>query len=123
MFTRVPDMDTARCVYQEYHSGSLPKVLLLTPNLDISAPLINESDPDCDEDVHVSVLPHRGPLLFLKQGDNLKHLTHIVEDTVPLYSQTLESYESDYGSDDFDWSDPNSVQALNEAEKKAMSQG
>ncbi|KAE9394198.1 hypothetical protein BT96DRAFT_943357 [Gymnopus androsaceus JB14] len=108
MFTRVPDMDTARHMYQEYHSGSLPKVLLLTPNLDISAPLIDETDPDCDEDVH---------------GDNLKRLMRIVEDTVPLSSQTLESYESDYGSDDFDWSDPNSVQALNEAEKKAMSQG
>lgn len=122
MFMRVSDVDTALRAYQEYCSGSLPKPLLLTPNLDIPAPLINKTDPECDADVHVSVSPH---LLFVKQGEELKRLTRIVDDdqaeeTAGTFSVTSEGADSDYGSDGMNWTDPKYIEALDEAENRPI---
>lgn len=115
MYTRVVDIDNALRTYRAYYDGLLPQAFLLPPNLGISAPLIDESNPDCKGDVHVSVSPHRRPLLFVKQGDDLKRLTELTDVVSSLRPQ--EDDGSDYGSDGMDWDNPIYIAAMDEAQK------
>ncbi|KAE9403583.1 hypothetical protein BT96DRAFT_936234 [Gymnopus androsaceus JB14] len=74
--------------------------------------------PDMDSNVHVSVSPHRQPLLFVKDGDDIKRLTDASSS-----SSIPDDQESDYGSDDVDWNNPVYTTAMDKAQEKLMRQG